>query len=735
MENQDDAYGRDGELYREEQHLEDVVASIDLALQWRENLGPITAGTGKAADKVKAMMDIGTEELWKHRSSPYFGRVDYSTDADEDAKTIYIGEYNVQNEDPRYQIVSRNAPVASLYYRPMDGYYKAPRGQIGASVHLKRTLTIEDAQLLDFDDVLRLPQGRVADPSTSSRVLDSKLSSAMGQHLSDAVQTIQPEQYAQIAATLDQVLIVQGAAGSGKSLVGLHRIDFILSPFSDIGRPNRPTAERVIMFGPSPAFLQYVSGLLTGIEGVGQTTVTRWMVSQFSSRVVLSTRDRTFTDLMNNRRKPTDSENEAYLFKTGVKMKRVVDKYVARLKRGILENISGNIHVEGTRTGSPLRIGAGALRRLAVDAVRAHKEPNVARGFLVRNLAEEWARLNPRPGITRTELLAEAAALVEASLSPIWPRIDFRDEYLTLVSFPDTIMAYARKGDVDLAGAEAIARTAPEGRGRALGLTDLAAALYLDYSINGFQSQRFEHVFVDEAQDVSPLEIVLMQMHSTNNSFSIMGDLRQGVLRYKSIANWNQIASLFRSESVSRLESRIAYRSTRQITQYANRILQGLPERTKMPKPYSRDGTLPRLVRSKSASEMRSSIAESVRRLLDLDDVNRVAVLTKWEETAGTLHRFLEDAGSRSVDLLTQDGVVEADVTVSPILLTKGLEFDAVIVANAHKDNFYESEFDRLLLYLACTRARNHLEIHWYGSRSAIVPDTARLASGTSRSL
>ena len=60
------------------------------------------------------------------------------------------------------------------------------------------------------------------------------------------------------------------------------------------------------------------------------------------------------------------------------------------------------------------------------------------------------------------------------------------------------------------------------------------------------------------------------------------------------------------------------------------------------------------------------------------------------------------------------------------ILLTKGLEFDAVIVANARKDNFNESEFDRLLFYLACTRARHQLEIHWHGTRSAIVPDVAR---------
>lgn len=732
-------YDRHEEFRHEEQQLEAVVTTIDATIKRKEARGPAHAGTGKAADAVQALLDVGLEEVRDIRDNPYFGRIDYSSGADGDVSSIYIGEVNVQNKDPRYQIASRNAPIASLYYRPADGYYEVPPDKkrqlplrYDALVHLKRTLTIEDARLLDFDDVLRLPPGDGAVQSTSSRVLDAKLSGATRRRLSNAVQTIQPEQYEQIAATYDRVLIVQGAAGSGKSLIGLHRIDFILSPFSDIGGLNRPTPERVIMFGPSPAFLEYVSGLLPGlgIRGVRQTTVRQWLLDQFSSRVTLSTRDKTFADLMNNRRKPTDSEIEAHLFKSGVKMRRLLDKYVGRLRKELLRRIKGNpgIVVGGRRGTSPVKLSAGELSRRVADALRTHAEPNAARTDLANSLAVEWMRLNPHGGIARFEAIAEATRLVESSLSPIWPRIDFRTEYVNLVSSSDKIMACARKGDVDSSGAAEITRTAPTGAGQALGETDLAAALYLDYSINGFVSERFEHVFVDEAQDVSPLEIILMQMHSTNNSFSIMGDLRQSVLRYKSITNWNEIAGLFKREGVSRLDSRLTYRSTKQITQYANRILRGLPERTRMPLPYDRSGPAPRLVRSRSVTGMQSAIAESVRRLIGLTDVHRVAVLTKWQETADKIGKALRDEGIESVGLLTQDGLVEAEVTVSPIPLTKGLEFDAVIVANAGKDNFYESEFDRMLLYLACTRARHQLEIHWHGSRSAIVPDVARLA-------
>ena len=265
--------------------------------------------------------------------------------------------------------------------------------------------------------------------------------------------------------------------------------------------------------------------------------------------------------------------------------------------------------------------------------------------------------------------------------------------------------------------------------GRSLGMTDLAAALYMDYSLNGFTSEGFQHVVVDEAQDVSQLEIELMRMHSLNNSFTILGDLKQGLLPHRSITNWNQFASLFDRGSVSKEEIRLTYRNTKQITQYANRILKGLPMRTtRRPMPYGRAGVRPELVRSKSAAEMGSRIAVAVESLRELDEVRSVAVLTKWDSTTKEILRLLISEGVEDVSALTQGGAIETDVVVSPIILTKGLEFDAVIVAKAGKNNYNDNEFDRMLLYLACTRARHRLEVHWHGPASRIVPGIERLA-------
>lgn len=228
-------YDRQSEFSHEERHLENVVRSIDANIRHKESGEPVYAGDGKAADIVKEMQDRELGELRRFRDRPYFGRVDYSTDRG--GRSVYIGDVEVRNlEEPQYFIAHRNAPIARLYYSPGEGFFEVKDKNSGAtmrteaSVELKRMLTIEDAQLMDFDDVLRLPPESEALQPASSQGLDRRLSGAGGTQLSDAVQTIQPEQYEQIASTEKPVLIVQGAAGSGKSLISLHRIDFILSP-------------------------------------------------------------------------------------------------------------------------------------------------------------------------------------------------------------------------------------------------------------------------------------------------------------------------------------------------------------------------------------------------------------------------------------------------------------------------------------------------------------------------
>lgn len=735
---------RNSEFRDEEARLEGTVGWIDRRVAEREKSRVVSAGDVKTADSVTKMQAEDLQRLKDSRPNPYFGRVDYVDDGSNEVRTAYIGDFNSgvrghPDDGLHPPVVHRNAPIASLYYNPAGGSYKqSDHPERKASVFLKRMLTIKDAELHDIDDALRLPSPERAPlpspPEQSTRILNEALESAGGDYMSESVQTIQPEQYEAIATTETPVLIAQGAAGSGKSLIGPHRIDYLLSPFSDIGGYQRPSPDRVILFGPSRAFLQYVSRLLPelGVDRVRQTTVSEWLLGQFSERVALSRNDNLLNDLMNNRRRPSQEEYDAHQFKCGMKMKRLLDNYA----RSIANAAKRNANKRAAQP--PANLSAEQFKSAVNGAFASHSQPNAARAAVIENLSAQIAnaefRAQPnraRRGATRQDFFNRAAREVESFLD-FWGRIDFRTAYAHLMSSPERILRFARKGDIDLDEARRISAAATfSDSGRSLGITDLAAALYLDYALNGFQNERFQHVVVDEAQDVSPLEIELMRMHSDKDSFTILGDLRQSLLPYKSITTWNDHARLFNHSEVSRLESRTSYRSTKQITQYANRILQGLPRRAKAPIPHARNGERPMLVRSPSAADMRRDIIASARELRRMPDVHSVAVLTKWRQTASDIYKTMASEGLEGIEGVTEftaDSVVQPGIIVGPIILTKGLEFDAVIVANAGKNNYNETDFDRMLLYLACTRARHHLRVHWHGTRSPIVPEISRLA-------
>ena len=145
-----DAYDRQAEFRHEELHLEAVVPTIDATIRHLEEPRPTYGGTPQAADIIKGMKDDDLGRLRGARNRPYFGRVDYAPDARGDDKTIYIGDVNVQHEDPKYFIASRHAPIARLYYVPEEGCYETaanlkrgiPRKRHDAAVHLKRTLRL-----------------------------------------------------------------------------------------------------------------------------------------------------------------------------------------------------------------------------------------------------------------------------------------------------------------------------------------------------------------------------------------------------------------------------------------------------------------------------------------------------------------------------------------------------------------------------------------------------------------
>ena len=281
------------------------------------------------------------------------------------------------------EVTGWQAPLASLFYRATreEASYLAPEGEMRGRLRLKRRLVIDHGQLTHLaDDLDTRPAALVpgdpvgapgAPPGGPAAGLAGALSGPASPWLQDIIATIQPEQFELIAAPGDEVLVVQGVAGSGKTSIALHRLSFLGYPDLAAGR----LAPRCLVFGPNRLFLQYISAVLPrlGLRHAEQTTIADWALARLfpqgptpRPRLV----DPTFEALLDP---ATPSEKKDALsrvsrLKTSSRMGLLLQRYVEWRRQGI------DIPPEGwpvrqTVEGRPLR--APPQRRRAAPGPRA----------------------------------------------------------------------------------------------------------------------------------------------------------------------------------------------------------------------------------------------------------------------------------------------------------------------------------------------------------------------------
>ena len=474
----------------------------------------------------------------------------------------------------------------------------------------------------------------------------------------------------------------------------------------------RPNADRVIVFGSTQPHADSLAKMeLDRSVGPARVeTLHGWMSRQFRARLSVRESDGILESLLNGH-EPSELV-EAHRFKGDLQMKRLIDRFIDVRRR--------DIRAVAEEFVACLPPDLASSKSAVTRAFRQHSEPNVARQVLVQEIAERWMKRNPARDVSNNEHKKRAIATAEEALS-FWPELDTFTDYVSLMSRPDEIRAYGgSRFERELA--YKISLTVPARQTRSLGPTDLAAALYLDHRINGFASEMFEHVVIGEAQDMSPMELELIRMHSSNDRFTILGDLNQRLLPHRGLQNWNTVNNIFGRSNVQIHHMRLAHSATKQITRHNNRILKTTVPGVKKPTASGRSGRPQRKRYSDNGSEMRETLTKFLRNLLKLEGVDSVAILTKRHQSALALSNFLRRGGVKNVHYLARDGIAEKGVTLAPIMLARGLEFDAVIVASVDEGSFSDTEFNRTLFYIACSRARHYLEIHMIGEEPEIVP-------------
>lgn len=555
---------------------------------------------------------------------PFFGR----TDRDQpDAETLYIGRRHVRDERGDPVVVDWRATIARAFYRASSA------DRMG--VLLRRRFGFHDGLLSSFEDE-HLDLGESL--GLESDLLREEIERPRVGPMRDIVSTIQPDQDEFVRADLDTSLCIQGAPGTGKTAVGLHRAAFLLYTY-----PERLRRSGVLVVGPNRAFLHYIAQVLPslGEGGIEQTTVETLVATAAAG---------------------TESARQANL-KADARMAEV-------LRRAVLSHVGKPtddiVAIVGTRR---YRVGAHHLRRYVDDARRALGDGlrwSLGRERLRTQVGEDVRRQREdaggAPSDAETGKIARAPA-VRDFVDAVWPALSPAALLSRLWDEPDLL----RRCGASLTEDERAALHRPAARSlRGTRWTPADAVLLDELAgiIDG--TDTFVHAVVDEAQDLSPMQCRAIARRCPLGSMTVLGDLAQATTAWAP-GDWASTLEFLGHPSAKVRPLTAGYRVPAQVIELANRLLPhisvGVPPATSI-----------RAGHDALSFAAAGELVESVRRMMAAE--GSVGVIVADARAAEVLSALR----AARVGAEALDADADPRVSVVPASEAKGLEFDSVVL-------------------------------------------------------
>ncbi len=589
-----------------------------------------------------------------------FGRIDSDQGVTEQSDTFYVGRRHVETPKGDPVVVDWRAPVSVPFYRAtvQDPFGLKRRRRFSVEGH--HLLDILDEVFDDPDSMLSGMAGGIADP------LLAELERARTGEMRDIVATIQAEQDVVVRAGLDVCLVVQGGPGTGKTAVGLHRAAYLMYEHREA-----LTESRVLVIGPNPVFLRYISQVLPslGETSVVQTTVPGLRGASFPVRA-------------------TEAALAAAV-KGDARMADVIRNACRARLRWPTDEI-----VLSTRW-APVRLSPASLGAALDDALALGRswqlDRDTFRAAVVGLILDGLERVRPDVLATREQIAEDLRndRTASGALDRIWPTISAPAVVRQLLT---SRSALARAAEGILVAEEqrlilrrSVASVANEPWTNAdIPLIDEADAL-----IAG-PPRRYGHIVVDEAQDLSAMALrVLARRAGPRPSMTILGDLAQATTAWAQASWEDALTHLGLPPNAEIAELEIGYRVPGPILEMANRLLPEAAPQVRPSRSVRAHGAPPALVRV-APDELVASVESEVAALIG--DWVSVAVIAP--------EALLPDLDV----VLATEGVSLLDP-----LGAKGLEFDAVVVVEPAA--IYAEVNGARLLYVAMTRAVQELSL------------------------
>ena len=626
-------------------------------------------------EEMYRTIDRKLAEFTKLKESPYFGKVNFEDNGY--AEQIYVGRYGLTPEGSfDAVIVDWRAPVASLFYKGTLGEtsYKSPDGEVPVDILARRQIMVKKGKLEGFFD---------SDVDVKDDILQMILSSNAGEKLKDIVMTIQKEQDEIIREERMKVVVVNGVAGSGKTTIALHRVAYLLYNFRE------QLGDKVLILGPNDIFIDYIGDVLPtlGESNVNQQTFAHFAINEIGLNEPVVD----FTAYLEEVLKGNEEVIKEIKYKAGEEFISILDKKCEELEENYFnfkpvkffdEEVVGleeiNELFEKHYKYMPLFRRSQKIKRVITSKLKDKRDE------LVRNLNAEVK--------DKLASLSEEQLVIEQNNIEFQRRIRIREIVRELMAQKENLAKWIdNENIVDIY--KEFTNT------KDLSYLDLPAILYLMIKLDGKKTkQDIKHIVIDEAQDYSMLQFIVLKELTGCRSYTIVGDANQRLIKVEEEPAMLKLKFLF-GGFVKNYALNKSYRSTFQIMEYASKLLD---ENAIVP--FVRKGKFDvEEIEVNNEDDLIDTILES---LEEYDDENydNIAIITKDKEDlkkiAPELKKFTKLLAFDREDIIYRGGKV-----IVPSYYAKGLEFDGVIIVN------FDDNTDDLVKYIMATRALHRLKV------------------------
>ncbi|EGT2201649.1 helicase [Clostridioides difficile] len=612
----------------------------------------------KQIDNYGAFMVKVRDKINKIKDSPYFARIDFRLKDMDDESKYYIGRFAFDYEDELI-ILDWRSPIASMFYDYEIGKagYDAPIGWVDGEITRKRQFKIKNG---------KLEYALESSINIQDDILQKELSHTSDEKMKSIISTIQKEQNQIIRNDKAHTLIIQGVAGSGKTSIALHRIAFLLYRFKD-----KISANNVIILSPNKVFGDYISNVLPELgeeplcelsfENIAEVQLDR-VINFESEKDPLEINDAKWV--------------ERVRFKSTFDFVKLIDDYIKQMPNKIF---------------IPKDYTFGSF---------------TAKSDWIQSRFEAYNRY---PVKKRLEKVAEdihykfeSDNIMEEDLPKLKSILKSLNGMLTIKNTLTLYKDFFKQMNLSNMFVMATKKT--------LEWSDVYPFIYIHAAYEGIQEDKIiRHVVIDEMQDYTPIQYAVINLLFKCKK-TILGDFGQ-LVNPNHTHTLDDMRQLYNEGELVILNK--SYRSTFEIINFAKKV-----QDVSSLEPIERHGEEPALVKCTNKQDEVSKIKIEIEEFKKSDNAT-LGIILKTDSDAEVIYNALKQ--EYSVNLISSESSsFTKGVSITSIKMSKGLEFDEVIIPSVNSKTYY-SDYDRSLLYIACTRAMHKLKLTYTGELTQLI--------------